>query len=473
MDEPKHQVSVALRPRKPLGDAATAVRSLVLYFGNNLTLPRLTVKKNITKLTSMGAVKEAIAECDALGREQFLSKYGYERARKYPLVFNGQEYDSKAIAGVAFGNQFGIPLKWDEFSGGLKSTVPTLQKLGFKVLLAGDMDGVAPMVGASLDHDVQKSLTRFFWVNVGQSYAEVLHSKFLWAPQFSEQPKDSKDLSKGTTIRYLEHWTNVSEVRAGDIIFGNVDRNILFVGVASKDAFAAPRPATRAFSQWGKMGFQVPIALFQLPVPLTVDGDIKDAFDLRYNKASNPLVFKANGDIFQGYMAAIPDAAGVEILQLVGDVEMDAVDASDRLRSPGRRTHQTHRKPSGTTTKQAIRDARVGQGYFRQELLKMWKCCPVTGVSNPSLLLASHTKPWSRSNDDERLDPFNGFLFAPNIDRSFDKGLISFTDSGLIIISDLLSGTDKSALGIHERMSISVSPEHAKYLAAHRELFDL
>lgn len=49
------------------------------------------------------AVERAISECDKLGRDAFLSKYGFKRARKYLLLENGKEYDSKAIAGVAHG----------------------------------------------------------------------------------------------------------------------------------------------------------------------------------------------------------------------------------------------------------------------------------------------------------------------------------------------------------------------------------
>lgn len=103
----------------------------------------------------------------------------------------------------------------------------------------------------------------------------------------------------------------------------------------------------------------------------------------------------------------------------------------------------------------------------------MWKRCPVTGVANPDLLLASHAKPWSQSNDDERLDQYNGFLFAPNIDRLFDKGLISFDDHGKIIISKLVSIEDQKALGIHAGICINLHANHLKYLTAHRELFRL
>lgn len=313
----------------------------------------------------------------------------------------------------------------------------------------------------------------FFWVNVGLSYDEVIRNNFLWAPQFGEYLIDPDDPSKGSTKRYFEYWTNVGNVKAGDIIFGNLDRRIAFIAVAMVDAVSSSRPSGKTFKQWNDLGFKVDVKLIPLPAPVSIDGEIKAAFDRIYNLMSKPKVFKTGGEVFQGYMAALPDAAGVEMLRLTGDVELDAVETSDNIRAAGRSGTRTHRKPTNGTTKQAVHDARIGQGYFRQQLLGLWKACPVTGVANLDLLTASHAKPWSKSDDDERLDPYNGFLFAPNIDRLFDKGLISFYDSGQIIISASLSTADQHALGIHAGLSIKLKPDHLKYLNAHRKLFGL
>lgn len=91
------------------------------------------MSKNIHLLTSAEAIVAALEECDKLGRDQFLTKYGYKRSRKYPLIFDGRDYDSKAIVGVAFGIQHGDALSAYDFSGGAETVVPLLQKLGFQV----------------------------------------------------------------------------------------------------------------------------------------------------------------------------------------------------------------------------------------------------------------------------------------------------------------------------------------------------
>jgi 5-methylcytosine-specific restriction protein A len=88
--------------------------------------------KNINDLSSRDAVIAAIKECDELGRDAFLALYGYKRARKYSLIYRKREYDSKAIAGVAYGKQFGTPMTPYDFIGGVKGALPPLLKLGFK-----------------------------------------------------------------------------------------------------------------------------------------------------------------------------------------------------------------------------------------------------------------------------------------------------------------------------------------------------
>ena len=94
------------------------------------------MRGTLRDLTSRTDVLQAIAECDRLGRDEFLKKYGHGRARSYPLRLNAREYDSKAIAGVAFGFEHPHlgPLRSDEFSGGAATVQRRLIALGFDVV---------------------------------------------------------------------------------------------------------------------------------------------------------------------------------------------------------------------------------------------------------------------------------------------------------------------------------------------------
>ena len=80
------------------------------------------------------AVLEAIGEYDRLGRDGFLERYGFDRARQYLLVHEGKRYDSKAIVGAAHGFLPGEhALTADEFSGGEATVGRLLRGLRFTV----------------------------------------------------------------------------------------------------------------------------------------------------------------------------------------------------------------------------------------------------------------------------------------------------------------------------------------------------
>ncbi len=123
------------------------------------------------------------------------------------------------------------------------------------------------------------------------------------------------------------------------------------------------------------------------------------------------------------------------------------------------------------TEREAIVNARIGQGLFREHLINYWKSCAVTGCQEHALLIASHIKPWAKSdNTHERLDLYNGLLLSPNLDACFDSGFISFDDSGRILVSTKLKEKDMRLLGINKDMKLSrIDPKHHKYLAYHRE----
>lgn len=110
---------------------------------------------------------------------------------------------------------------------------------------------------------------------------------------------------------------------------------------------------------------------------------------------------------------------------------------------------------------------RMGQGKFRDSLIEYWEGCSVTKFKFMELLIASHIKPWRDSSDKERLDVYNGLLLLPNIDKLFDKGYVSFNDSGKILISDTLKDLDK--LGINLKMKIKIEEKHKQYLKFHRK----
>jgi putative restriction endonuclease len=123
------------------------------------------------------------------------------------------------------------------------------------------------------------------------------------------------------------------------------------------------------------------------------------------------------------------------------------------------------------TTVEALVNARVGQGQFRNAVLRLWggRCC-VTGIETTEAIRASHIKPWRDSTDEERLDPQNGLPLAGTLDGLFDAGLITFAADGTLVTSPRLSVDERERLGILEAKLRRVpTGKTADCLAHHRE----
>ena len=98
----------------------------------------MTMPFTIDDLASIDrdAVLAAIAKCDELGRQKFLSEHGYTRARTYVLMHEGKSYDAKAILGVAYGIAHPEQghLGGKDFHSGTATVQRPLERLGFQVL---------------------------------------------------------------------------------------------------------------------------------------------------------------------------------------------------------------------------------------------------------------------------------------------------------------------------------------------------
>jgi predicted restriction endonuclease len=132
--------------------------------------------------------------------------------------------------------------------------------------------------------------------------------------------------------------------------------------------------------------------------------------------------------------------------------------------------HKTEYSSLEKTERESIVKSRVGQGLFRERVIALWGSCSVTGLSNLSLLRASHIKPWRDCSNQERLDPMNGLLLHPTLDHLFDSGLVTFEDNGQIRFSERLSAEDAKILQLDSSETLRKMPEKLKkYMEFHRE----
>lgn len=123
-----------------------------------------------------------------------------------------------------------------------------------------------------------------------------------------------------------------------------------------------------------------------------------------------------------------------------------------------------------TTQAERLVIQRIGQDVFRDALLAYWGSrCPLTGITEPALLRASHIAPWAECTDAQRLDVHNGLLLSALWDAAFDRGLISFADDGSVLVSAELSQTARVALGVNTVPPLTgLHDQHRANLAIHR-----
>lgn len=126
-----------------------------------------------------------------------------------------------------------------------------------------------------------------------------------------------------------------------------------------------------------------------------------------------------------------------------------------------------------TTEAERLVVQRVGQDIFRQALMKYWNGrCPLTGITDPALLRASHIVPWSECESDaQRLDVHNGLLLSALWDAAFDAGLVSFDDDGCVLRSPALSPAAATELKIEMVSRVQLTDAHRSNLVRHRSKF--
>ena len=295
-------------------------------------------------------------------------------------------------------------------------------------------------------------------MNQNQTYREEVGGGFLWSPKRNKG---------GGSNQFYE---NMTVVRTGDVVFSFCDTLIKAIGIATEEAKATDRPDFgKVGDQWTNDGWLVRIDFMELQNfvrPKDFIAELIPHFPEKYS----PI--RADGGGNQVYLAEIPEEfanilaekIGVEALPFFAMPQPDDEGKDDAVQAA-----IEGRTDIGSTQKQQLIQARRGQGLFKANVARNEKCCRVTGVTHPNLLVASHIKPWSESTDEERLDGCNGLLLAPHIDRLFDRGFISFGDDGSILLSPSLDTTVLDRWSIRRDVNVGAfDPKQQAYLAHHR-----
>ena len=306
----------------------------------------------------------------------------------------------------------------------------------------------------------------FWWVNQNQTLRAEIEGGFIWSPKRNKN---------GAFNRFYE---NMKLVEPGDLILSFADQRIGYVGLATDRAVTNAKPDFGGRGEnWDQEGWLVPVRWTKLEAPVQPKALIDQLRPTLPTKYA-PLTKEGNG-LQSVYLATIPEAMAAVFAQASKEIDQAAKIPSFEIENePVRRFEDRveaaikNNTTIDTTEKQELVLARRGQGKFRRNLEQIEDCCRLTGVRDRRFLRASHIEPWRLcETNHERLDGYNGLLLTPTFDHLFDKGYISFSDDGAILISDRLPNEVRCSLGLAAQAvnAKTFSEAHEKYLAFHRK----
>ncbi len=302
----------------------------------------------------------------------------------------------------------------------------------------------------------------YWWVNQNQTYEFEVKGGFLWSP---------KTRADGARNYFYE---SMERVRPGDIVFSFYDTYIKAIGVIQREAVTAPKPDFRtAGSNWADEGWYVEVEFSEIKNPIKP----KDYMELiKPLLAAKYAPLQSSGKGLQGiYLTEISQELGDLLINLSNEnlslIENELAPSLESRSDYEIDLEVKARNIEGDLEKVQLVKSRRGQGIFKANVRLVEAGCRITGVKNIKHLIASHIKPWSASSNSEKLDGNNGLLLSPHIDHLFDRGFISFHDSGEILVSKELNLNILQKWNIFSNKNVGeFKSQQQNYLEFHREV---
>ena len=319
---------------------------------------------------------------------------------------------------------------------------------------------------------------RYWWVNQNQTYRQEQEGGYLWSPK------------RKANNQRNHFYDTMRLVSPGDLVLSFRNTTISSVGVALSYCYECPKPDEfgQVGNYWDRVGWRVDVKWS--PTPKTIrPADhmhlLRDVLPTKYS----PL--RPSGEGLQSvYLTEIPIEMMTLLSYLMGPdfkVVMEAEPQPLPLRVVGRQEKADRFKEQWEnhleeeidhdaripdTEREALIRSRRGQGIFRNEVRKIEHACRVTLVDNPEHLIANHCKPWRHSSNEERLTGENGLLLTPSIDHLFDRGFISFEDSGRLLVSPVADLGSLQRMGVRTDEIVNVgefTSGQKQFLDYHRQ----
>jgi putative restriction endonuclease len=304
----------------------------------------------------------------------------------------------------------------------------------------------------------------FWWVNHSHTVRHEIEGSYLW---FANKARRSKARSESDK--------NIQRLLPGDVVYSFADGAIGAIGVALGSAREAAKPLEfDSIAQYADMqtGWLVPVRFVTLTNSLRTE-DYGAELALVLPRKHSPIL--AGGASNQHVvLASVPAMMATTLSRLLdGEVEriVGAITESvgRSLAEDAAEAAIQQRTDISPAQKADLLRARHGQGIFRANLELNEHSCRVTGVLDRRHLWATHIKPWSECDDAEKLDGFNGLLMSPHVAHLFERGYISFSDDGDLLVSQELNPVVLDNWHIQRRLNVGeFRPEQCYFLGYHR-----
>lgn len=309
----------------------------------------------------------------------------------------------------------------------------------------------------------------FWWVNHSHTAGAEITGSYLW---FAHKAHKSK--ARGESEK------NIQKLLPGDVVFSFAHGQIGAIGVVVGVAREGGKPkefesiAEHADAQ---DGWTVPVRFAALPTPLRTAERMGDLAPVLPRK--HPPILASGASNQHMLLSAVPPAMVTTLGGLLGG-QLERIVATI-IEKVGRGLMEDvaeaaiqQRTDIAPSRKTDLLKARYGQGTFRFNVERNEHSCRISGVLDRRHLWARHIKPWCECNDAEKLDGANGLMMSPHIAHLFERGYISFSDAG-----DLLISQDLNPVVLHNwhiELPLNVGefrPETCFYLDWHRrEVFE-
>jgi predicted restriction endonuclease len=306
---------------------------------------------------------------------------------------------------------------------------------------------------------------QYWWVSQNQTYKHEVPGNFMWSP---------KTNSRGGRVPSYDF---MEDMKVGDVVFSFADTYIKAIGVVTSPAQPSVKPDFgNAGANWSDDGWLVDVAFEELGMAQFKPKDHMDLLNPTLPEVLSPI--RPDGGGNQIYLAKISKQMAEALIALSKGVadsivkdlsqNLEFATPNDELEEVGEIKMRTD---IGPTQKTQMINSRRGQGVFKAQVRQIERACRVTKVTNPRHLIASHIKPWKKSNDAEKISGYNGLLLAPHIDHLFDKGFISFEGNGNLVLSTHLDAAVINQWKIEKNINVgSFRKEQQEFLEYHRDV---